>query len=224
MLGRPTFAALIPATASVVLAGEATLGDVSVILPPPAGFCEFDASNPIDNRAITPISHVLEKSGNKLLGASADCGQLADWRLGKRQLLDDYTTYQRRIVLMDKPPTESVGQRCKIPRARGNTIVAEQLPDIKARVESVLANVKVNEMSFIGVLAEDPNACYAGLIQKIRTEAGTDKTQLTVTATSIIRNRLIYVVRHAVYQNPDTVKAVLAKLKAEVAALIAANP
>jgi hypothetical protein len=41
---------------------------------------------------------------------------------------------------------------------------------------------------------------------------------------TIIRNRSIAVNRFAVYQNPDTVSAVLAKLKADVAALSAANP
>jgi hypothetical protein len=225
MLARPTFAALIlAAAASGALAGEATLGVVSVTLPPPAGFCELDASDPQDSRMLTILSGLLEKSGNKLLGMSADCGQLADARAGRRRVLDDFAQYQTRIATMDKPPAQSVAQACMTLRTQGNTFVANLWPDIKTRIESAVEKAKINETSFIGVLAEDANACYAAVIQKGRTEAGTNKTQVSVFAVTMIRSRSIYVYRSAVYQNSDTVDAVLAKLKGDVAALIAANP
>jgi hypothetical protein len=82
---------------------------------------------------------------------------------------------------------------------------------------------KYNEQSFVGVLAEDGEACYAGLITKIRTEAGTDKTQLSLFAITTIKNRALFVYRFTVYKNSDTVNDVLAKLKIDVAAMIAAN-
>jgi hypothetical protein len=225
MLGRPFFAALIlAAAASGALAGEATLGGVSVTLPPPAGFCELSASDPRDSRMLTILSGLAEKSGNKLLGMSADCGQLADTRAGRRPVLDDVAQYQVRIAAMDKAPAESVAQTCMTLRARGQAFAVNQRPDIKARIESAVEKVRINETSFIGVLAEDSHACYAGWVEKGRTEAGTDKTQVTVGAVTIIRTRSIYVYRAAIYQNSDTIDAALAKLKVDVAALMAANP
>jgi len=221
MPGRPGFAALIlAAAASVALAGEATLGDVSVTLPSPAGFCELNASDPFDSRIITNVSGSIEKAGTKLIGMSVDCGQLAEARAGRRLHFDDVIQYQTRIATMDKPPTESVAQTCTTLRTQGSAIVR----DINARLASILEKIKINETSFIGVLAEDANACYAALIQKVGTEAGKEKTQVVLYAVTIIRSRSMAIDRYAVYQNPDTVNAVLAKLKLDVAGLIAANP
>src|SRR5712691_366135 len=172
MLGRLTFAALaLAAAASAAVAAEATIGGVSVSLPRPGGFCDLSESDPSDKRMISTLSDLLGKSGNKLLGMSADCRQLADWHARKRKLLDDFGQYQTPIATMDKPPSESVAQTCATLRAEGNKILANQMPDIKARAESTLKQIKMNETSFIGVLAEDPTACYAALLQKMRTEA-----------------------------------------------------
>ena len=224
MLGRLTFAALaLAAAASAALAATTTIGDVSVNLPPPGGFCELSASNASDERMISTLTDLLGKSGNKLLGMSADCGQLADWRTAKRKLLDDFAQYQTPIAGIDKPASESVAQTCAVLRAQGDKILANQMPDIKARVESTLKQIKMNETNFLGVLAEDPDACYAALIQKIRTEAGTDKTQVTMFAVTIVKSRSVFVYRFAVYHNANTVNAVLAKIKVDVAALMAAN-
>jgi hypothetical protein len=224
MLGRLTFAALaLAAAASAAMAAATTIGGVAVNLPPPAGFCELSASNASDQRMISTLTDLLAKSGNKLLGMSADCGQLAAWRAGNRQLLDDFAQYQTPIAGMDKPPSEPVAQTCSVLRAQGEKILANQMPDIKARVENTLKQIKMNETNFLGVLAEDPDACYAALIQKIRTEAGTDKTQVTMFAVTIVRNRSVFLYRFAVYRDAKTVDAVLAKLKVDVAALTAAN-
>jgi hypothetical protein len=224
MSSRLTFAVLaLVAAASSALAGQGTIGSVSVVLPPPGGFCDMTESNASDKRMITTLTDLLGKSGNKFLGMSADCRQLADWHSGKRQLLDDYAQYQTPIAGMDNPPTETVAQTCAVLRAEGEKILANQLPDIKARVESTLSKIKMNETNFLGVLAEEPGACYAALIQKIRTEAGTDKTQVTMFAVTIIKDRSVFVYRFAVYANANSVNAVLAKIKIDVAALTAAN-
>jgi hypothetical protein len=222
MLGRMTFAALLIA-APGAMAFEATLGSVSVNLPPPRGFCELSTGNATDKEMLATVGNLLAGSGHRLLGMSADCRQLADWRAGKRRLLDDHAQYQTSTATLDRPPPESVAQTCAGLRAEGDKIVSNQTPDMKARIESTLKKVKLNQMGFIGVLGEDPEACYAGLAQKIHTEAGTDKTQLAVFATTIIKDRLVLLYEFTVYVNAGTVKSLLAKLKIDAAALIAAN-
>jgi hypothetical protein len=224
MLARLTIATLfLAAAAANALAAQANIGGVAIALPPPGGFCELSESNESDKRMITTLSGLLEKSGNKLLSMSADCRQLSDWHTGKRQLLDDYAQYQTPIASMDKPPSETVAQTCTTLRDEGNKILANQLPDIKKRVESTLSKIKMNEASFLGVLREDADACYAGIVQKIHTEANTDKTQITVFAISIVKNKSVFTYRFAVYRGPQTVDAVLGKMKADVGGLIGAN-
>ena len=224
MLTRLTSATLILAAASSgALAAEANIGGVSVALPPPGGFCELNESNASDKRMITVLGGLLEKSGNKLLVMSADCKQLSEWHTGKRQLLDDYGQYQTPIASMGTPPSETVAETCTTLRKQGEQILANQLPDIKKRVEATMSKIKMNETSFLGVLGEEANACYAGLVQKIHTEANTDKTQITTFAISTIKDKSVFTYRFSVYQNPQSVDASLRKIKVDVAALLAAN-
>jgi hypothetical protein len=209
--------------ASNAIAGSATIGNVSINLPPPLNFCELSANNASDKRMITTLTDLLAKSGNKLLVMSADCRQLAEWHAGKRQLLDDYAQYQTPIAGIDKPPTETIQQTCATLRAEGDKILSNQIPDIKKRVEATLNKIKMNEANFLGVLAEDANACYAGILQKIHTEANTDKTQITVFAIAIVKTKSVFVYRFAVYTGSDSIDATLVGLKSNVAALYAAN-
>ena len=81
--------------------------------------------------------------------------------------------------------------------------MAQQAPDLKARIEETLKKVKMNEVSFIGVLAEDANACYAGQLQKLQTETGTEKTQIVLIAVAVVKNKNIFVYRMTVYKGPE---------------------
>ena len=222
MLRRFAFLVFLAATSSA-MGGQAQLGEVSVNLPPPQGFCDLSAAYPSDSRLLSAIGGLLGQGGNKLLGISADCGQLADWRSGRRPLLDDYAQYQTRLTTIDKPPSETIKQACASLRAEGEKILSNKMPDFKARIEAALTNVKVNQVSFIGVLAEEPRACYARLIQQVKTQAGTTKTQLNLFAVTTVKNRAIFVYRFAVYKDPDSITTMLPVFKKEVAAFFAAN-
>ncbi len=82
----------------------------------------------------------------------------------------------------------------------------------------------MNQTTFIGVLAEEPGGCYAGLVQQIHTEAGTDKTQLSLFAVTAVKNRTVFVYRFAPHKGSDSVIKSLETLKKDVAAFYAANP
>jgi hypothetical protein len=211
---------------SGAFAAEVIIGGVSIKLPVPADFCELSENNPSDKRMVTTTSSLVEKSGNKLVGISADCRQLADWRAGKRQLLDDYGQYQTPIAQMDQlvaAPKDSIHQLCSTLRAQGNDVVSTVAPDVKANIESALKKVKVNNMAFVGVLAEDDTACYGAQIQKMQAENGADKTQIILIGITVLKNKYIFADRFAVYASTDATSALLAKLQSTVAALHAAN-
>jgi hypothetical protein len=198
----------------------ASLDGVPVNLPVPAGFCDLTENEPADKRMLDMLRGLVGKSGNFLLGMYADCEQLFDWRDNKRALLDDYAQYQAQIV----PTPEPVHQTCATMRNQGDKILGDQLPDIKARVESTLSNVKVNQTSLIGVLAEDSNACYAAMLQKMRTEVNTDKTQVIVFAIMLVKGIPLFLYRFSEYRRWDTFNALVTNVKGDVAAVIAANP
>lgn len=207
-------------------AAETTIGDVTITLPSPSGFCELSAGQPADSRVMAIIGGVVAKGGNKLLNMSADCQQLAAWRAGGRPFLDDYGQYQTPISQMDQlvaSPEAYVGQTCATLRAQGNAIASNASPGVKSAIESALKTVKMNSLTFVGVFAEDRMACYAGEIEDMQTTSGTQKIQLILLATTVVRNKNVFVYRMAVYTRPDIVDDLLAKLKDTVAALYAAN-
>jgi len=83
--------------------------------------------------------------------------------------------------------------------------------------------MELKDSSFMGVLAEDPTACYAGLLQKLRTETGTDKTQVVIFAATIVKKRFIFVYGITRYVDSDSVDRMLALLKTHVPKVLAAN-
>src|SRR5439155_15127442 len=131
MFVRPALIALaLVASASSAIAAEATVGGVSVKLPPPARFCELTERDPSDKRMLTVLGELVTKVGNKLLVMSADCKQLTEWRASKRPLLDNLAQYQTPIS--DSPPTETVAQTCATLRAQRSELAAKKAPHNKA--------------------------------------------------------------------------------------------
>ena len=219
--GRLTLAALFLAVSvSGALGLAAMIGDTFVKLPPPAGFCELTPSHEFDGRTVAAVSAYMASDGIKLLAMSADCNQLAEAREGKRQL-DDVAAYLVENSDMKMPTPFSVASKCSTCALRRKSPVGT---DVDARLASAVEKVKVSTADSIGVIAEDDNACYTATLTKKRTDAGTQKVLVVLQANAVIRTKAILVHRQAVYQNPDAIKAVLPKLKSDVAAFVAANP
>src|SRR5262245_43039733 len=121
-LSRGAAVFVLAAIASGAWAADVSIGGVPITLPPPAGFCDLTASQPLDNHALTTLGALLETDGSRLLGVSADCQQLADWRAGKR-LLDDYAQFQTIIARMNQgvaSPKAYIHEMCATLRAQGN--------------------------------------------------------------------------------------------------------
>ncbi|MGO9487315.1 MAG: hypothetical protein ACLPX9_22510 [Rhodomicrobium sp.] len=203
--------AITPAARAV----EAVITDVSVSLPLPAGFCELSESDRSDKRLMYMIANPQE---SWRLSISADCGQLADWRAGKRRLFDDYAQY-----LNSEPVTGSIQGVCTLFRGTSpNKIVPDYAPDIKAAAEATLQflkGLKRPSGAPIGVLAEDTDTCYGAYLG----QPGPDTFGLDMAAHTKVKNKRLQYHRIMLYKGPDSVLDALAKLKEDVAALHAAN-
>lgn len=226
---RPAAALLLLAIAAGgAVAKDAKVGPATLALPPPTGYCELDAAKSTDTRMVKAVEGMLGNTGNRLLAVSADCAQLADWRTGKRKLLDNMAQYQTLIAWENGPlpdtPETTIKEICGQMHAQGERLVANMTPDVKARAEEVLKTVQINEMKFLGVVGEEPLSCYAAMLQKFRTEVGTDKTQVTVFATTVVRSKIVYFYLFAPYVSGDTVTEMLAQQQVHIRRLQSANP
>ena len=157
---RPAVAFLLASLFSLPCqAKEAKIGEASITLTVPAGQCELDPKQPGDARMLQVTEGALTGVGNRLLGFYADCKQLTDWRTGKRPLLEDFAQYQTLIAAADAPapaaPEETIRQFCSDQRQQGEKAMSGLAPDIKARIEEAVRGVTVNQMRFLGVVAEE---------------------------------------------------------------------
>jgi hypothetical protein len=111
-------------------------------------------------------------------------------------LLANYAQQQTDTVLENRSlpatPSEMITTMCAQLRAQGDNIVSTLTPDIRTRVENAMKDGKVNQMAFMGVLGEDPNACYASMLQRFRAETGAEVEQVVVFAGTIVKNKLVY--------------------------------
>jgi hypothetical protein len=213
--------------AAPCLAKEAMIGQTPVTLTPPTGQCELDASQPGDARMLKTTETALTGVGNRLLAFFADCKQLADWRTGKRPLLEDFAQYQVAAATVDAAPPpapdEFIKQHCAVQRKEGERTLSGLAKDIKTRIEEAVRGVTVNQVRFMGVMAEEPGVCYSAMVQRFKAETGKDVTIVGVFATLFIKGKLVHYYLYTPYRSAQTVTALVAKHKLNAAALIAAN-
>jgi hypothetical protein len=218
---------LVAAFSPASLAKDAKLGEASIALTTPAGQCELDPKQAGDARMLQITTGALEGVGSRLLAFYADCKQLADWRTGKRPLLEDFSQYQTAIASIDAPapasPDDTVKQICAAQRQEGEKALNGVATDIKSRIEEAIRGVTVNQMRFLGVVAEEQGVCYAALAQRFKAETGKDVTLVSVYATTFVKGKLIHYYLYSPYRSAQTVASVLAKHKINVSALLQAN-
>jgi hypothetical protein len=226
MLSRVTLAFVAGlAAAGSGLAKDVKIGSVTVTLPAPEAYCELIEQEPSDARALKVFGGLVAGMQGELLAVAADCGQLKAWRAGTQPVLDDYAQYQTLTAAKDSdlPRSRMVKETCTVLRAQGEKMMAQISPNVASRVEAAVKGAKLNEPVFLGVLAEDADVCYFGLLQKVRTEAGTEKTQVTISATTIVKGKVIYYNHYTVYRGASTVSEALARHQRDVAVMLAAN-
>jgi hypothetical protein len=218
------------AAAGFVFAGAGTAKDVkigieAISLPSPEKYCELVEQQPSDARVLKIIGDLVAGVQNELLMVTADCTQLDAWRAGKIPALDDYAQYQTIAGAKDSSFNRAAAIKdfCATMRAEGEKSMAGMSANINARLEAAIKGAKFNEPQFLGVLAEDADACYFGLTQKLRTETGTEKTQVTISTTTIVKGKALFYNLYTVYRGDDTVSGALARQQRNVAALLAAN-
>jgi len=224
---RLAVALLVALVSLPCLAKEVSVGQASITLTTPSGQCELDPTQPGDAHMLQVTESTLASVGNRLLAFYADCKQLGDSRARKRPLLGDFAQYQTSIATADAPgpaePEAAIKELCSKQRAEGERAMSGLTPDIKARVEEAVRGAKVNQMRFLGVVGEEPGACYAALVQRLKTETGKDATIVAVYATVFIKGKVVHYYLYSPYRSAQTVTGLLARHKVNVAALLAAN-
>lgn len=206
---------------------DVPIGATTVRLIAPAGQCFLEASQAKDAQFIGLVSGLLAQVNMALVGATADCVQREAWHKSPDALLDDFVEYQIALANMEQDlagdPAPHIRPICAYARQQGDQYIADNQDAIANKIEQALDGVKSKGMSFLGVLGEERDACYYGILQRLGTQIGTEKLQLDVTAVTVVRGKLLFFNLYSVYQGPETVERMFAQQKINVKALIEAN-
>ena len=212
--------------ASAETAGT-TIGNVTVELVAPLGFCKLDANNPADALALT----MFEKpaSNNQKLAIYFDCKELDEWRDHRRAPpvvhAVSYATLKKTLgVDIPTAPEPFIKQICEQMRQQGSKMLDGKASDMKARVEAAMVGMKLNEQRSLGIVDEGPRVCYSGFIQKTLARNGTETTGVTVVAGTLLKGKIIYLSFVAPYVDAASAAQLLERQKKAMAAFLAANP
>lgn len=198
------------------------MGDVTLKMSAPTGYCDLDPAQASDKRMIDVVQAAVP--GNDLIGISADCGELRDWRSGRRPLLDHITQYQtmksQRTVTFTAANAQA---ECANMRTNADKINKDTLPTAKENLRKAIKQIDFHGQTMLGVTAEDANGCYVSLVQRFKAETGKELTQLNMFYMGSIKDRLVFLYIMAPYQNERSIEELLTFQKANTSALKSAN-
>ena len=208
-------------------AADAKIGDVSLHLPHPLGYCEMDPVLASDGAFIGRLHSSMTKTGNRLLVISAECAELREWRSGKRPDLDHMAQYQTIIELENQPlpdtPEKIAKNFCANMHALAMRSMDYILPDPQERAERMSKDLKLNELKLLGMVAEDAGVCYTATVQKFKVEGHDETTQGTVIATTLLKSKVVQLYLFAPYTGGKSIAQLLAKQRINVGQLQRAN-
>jgi hypothetical protein len=208
-------------------AADVTIGGVLLHLPPPPGYCEMDPVLATDAPLIGRLHATLAKTGNRLLVVSADCAELRDWRNGRRQDVQHMAEYQSVIAFESQPlpetPEKMVQNYCANVDGLGDQTMPGTTRDVESRAEQASKISGLNKVEFLGTLASDPLVCYAATFQKFKLGSREETAQVTIIATTILRDKIVSYYLFAPYAGRETFTQLLAKHRTNVNQLQRAN-
>ena len=215
-----------PVNAQGVRQTTVSIGGQDVILLVDPDQCLLERNHPSDRRVYDLVERGLAGQ-NELLLATADCDQIEPWRNGTRPTLDDFAQVQvglvhrtRNLAGREEATSKEI---CGALRKGGDALITGPVDAVRERFNKASDTVKLNETQFVGVVHEDADACYASLLQRIRTEQGADKLILCVYAHVVVRGRLLYMYRYTEGDNYASMVKITDLLRKSVQAHLDAN-
>jgi hypothetical protein len=209
-----------------IAAREAMVGPVGVELVLPTGFCELDPAQSSDAQFIARHTAQLARGGVQALSISAACSELPGWRAGVR-LLDHFALLSADARFVSQPtpidPETMRKQICDTIRAQAKQALSAAIATVNSQPDAIARNIKMNSMAVVGVDDDDPNACYTAVLQKLRTQLGTEKLQLGIDTTVAIKGKILFATLYIPYVDMDGVARSLAENRKFVASWRAAN-
>lgn len=164
----------------------------AIALEIPVGHCQLDRSRPQERAVIETVERLVATT-NRVLAAFAECGQLTEYREGRRRLLDDFGQYMTPLrggrVNMD--PAAFAQRMTEESKAQGAQMLQGAESMIRERLDGMRTGIRMGENRLIGVLRTDQRASYLGIVQNLGLPDGTSKFQLGIITFGLLKQRVV---------------------------------
>jgi len=210
---------------SAARAEALTLGGRTVILEPPAGYCALDPER--QNEAdLIAFNEKMQQPRNHVVMQLADCGELEEFRAGKRQSFDRYGQYF--VPVTDGAVTPAAGYT----RAAYLAEAARELPklDSGALMDEVTAKLResvsdVTSAHFLGVLQQDDAGLYLGIAvgQVSVGDQAVSAGAMGVVGLTLVNQISVSLGLYQAHAGAEAVPALVEKIRQTLAATVTAN-
>ena len=213
-----------PATAAADSA-EAVIGGQPAVVELPDGYCAMSEIEPSDARLIGFLRNA-NAGTNTVRLVFAECLQLQRWRRGEQETLDDYgylsTPDQYENTPVNMPLPDFVALMSKSLNGAGMKDFERGIEMGEDRVRKHMPDIEVNGSQNLGVIFEDDRAVYVGIVQKLRTEGGSEKVVLGSVMNTMLKNRVTHMYLYTEFGD-DALATLLGNSRTLVDRTVAAN-
>jgi hypothetical protein len=202
-------------------ARQAKIGDKTLNVSPPAGFCEVDKSNKADSGWLTSVINLMNTAGVTVIAAFPDCKELAQMRKNSRFMQSKFYVTAATAAI-GKSSSKTVSDTCDELRTREYS-AEDKVKLAKAAQDYANGNSAVDAKA-LGVLDETKGeVCYVATLQKMKTKAGDLSTMLALFIVTYIDDNLLFLYQYTPYVDANSMPSALANLKIIYSQFSAAN-
>jgi len=189
----------------------------------PNGYCLLDATLPGETELIESL-RASNAGQNDLIAYFAPCNDLIAYRVGALDRLTEYGTLM--VPLVDGAFTPGPGPRADfLAEMRGAmpTVDEAMLAELEQQASNNPQGVQISGSQFLGILHEDANALYLGLLFQASAE-GETLAGAAVLAFTLLGDVAFTVNLYRPYRSNADLVALVSELGPYMAGLTAANP
>lgn len=223
MRGLSLFALALALTAGPAAAKDYVVGDRSLSLTPPSGYCPLSGTNP-DEADLLDGLRKANAAQNDMLMAFADCAELTERREGSRKAFSRHGHYLLPL---------SGGQvRPMAGTDRGKILgdVEEMVPKLdraalKDAVDTALTNAAGRPLARVkqGVVARDENAVYIGNVGVFEVD-GVETAVAGITGLTVANSLLVSTNLYRPFVDDTSFDTLVTEQRAIARQIVLANP
>ena len=201
------------------------VGTKKISLTLPLGYCFVDGARPVDVHFTNTTRGMFAGLNLHLLDILVDCGELAKWRERKIPDLDNLGQYITPVAMLGKdlPITRAQfsSSICAKMRRQAKQKMVKTMTDAMKKAEKFFEGVKASGQKFLGVLHEDIDACYAGMLSTLKTQAGALKKVVGVFSMTLVKGKMVQLNLYTRYKGEASINRLLDIQKKNIKALLA---